>query len=77
MAIGDGFTGPPHGVARAVVALLAAEAVYRVAVRSHVRRAIGITLHDELVAPLMPERPGHMASQLAGTAQRGSSSPLR
>jgi hypothetical protein len=77
MAIGDGRTGAPHGVARAVVALLAAEAVYRVAIRSHVRRAIGMTLHDELVAPLLPEHPGLLAPSLTATAQRGSSSALR
>jgi hypothetical protein len=77
MAMGDGFAGTPHGVTRAVVALLAAEAVYRVAIRSHVRRAIGMTLHDELVAPLMPEHPGLMASSLTATTQRTSSSALR
>jgi len=77
MAIGDGFTGTPHGVARALVALLAAEAFYRVAVRSRVRRAIGMTLHDELVAPLMPERPVLIASSLTATTQHGSSSALR
>jgi hypothetical protein len=31
-----------HGVTRALVALLAAEALYRVAIRSHVRQAFGI-----------------------------------
>jgi hypothetical protein len=61
MAIGDGLTGAPYGVARAVVALLAAEAVYRVAIRSHVRRAVGMTLHDELVAPIAPEHAGPYA----------------
>lgn len=49
MAIGVGLTGTPRGAARAFLALLAVEAVYRFAVRSHVRRAIGMTLHDELV----------------------------
>jgi hypothetical protein len=77
MAIGDGFTGAPHGVARALVALLAAEAVYRVAIRSHVRRAIGMTLHDELVAPLVQEHPGLIAVSLTATTSRSSSSALR
>jgi hypothetical protein len=71
MAIGDGFTGPPHGVACALVALLAAEAVYRVAIRSRVRRAIGMTLHDELLAPLMPEQsaPYGLVAHRDGAAQ--------
>jgi hypothetical protein len=47
MAMGTGYTRTPRGAARALLALLAVEAFYRVAVRSHVRRAIGMTLHDE------------------------------
>jgi hypothetical protein len=31
-----------HGVTRALVALVAVEAVYRVAIRSYVRQAVGI-----------------------------------
>jgi hypothetical protein len=61
MAIGVGFTGAPRGAARAFLALLAVEAVYRVAVRSHVRRAIGMTLHDEPV-PVRPVQRGSVAA---------------
>jgi hypothetical protein len=57
MAIGGGLTGAPRGLAGALVAFLAAEAVYRVALRSHVRRSIGMTLHDYPVVPLIP---GHI-----------------
>jgi hypothetical protein len=51
MTIGDLPTAVPQRVTRALFALLAAEAVYRVAVRSRVRRAIGMSLREGLVPP--------------------------
>jgi hypothetical protein len=42
MTIGDGSIRTLHGVTRAFLALVAAEVLYKVAIRSHVRRAIGI-----------------------------------
>jgi hypothetical protein len=42
MTTGGASQATLHGVTRALVALLAAEAFYRVAIRSRVRQAIGI-----------------------------------
>ena len=42
MTTGGAPAATRHGVTRTLVALLAAEAFYRVAIRSHVRQAIGV-----------------------------------
>jgi hypothetical protein len=42
MTTGETLAAVPRGVARGLLALLAAEAFYRVAIRSQVRRALGI-----------------------------------
>jgi len=42
MTTGGALAVMPRGVTRALLALLAAEAFYRVAIRSQVRRALGI-----------------------------------
>ena len=42
MTTGEALATMPRGATRALLALLAAEAFYRVAIRSQVRRALGI-----------------------------------
>jgi len=42
MTTGETLAAMPRGLTRAVLALLAAEAFYRVAIRSQVRRALGM-----------------------------------
>jgi|BogFormECP03_OM3_1039632.scaffolds.fasta_scaffold06031_2 hypothetical protein len=42
MTTGETLTALPRGATRAVLALLAAEAFYRLAIRSQLRRALGM-----------------------------------
>lgn len=42
MTTGEAHMARLRGFTRAIVALLAAEAVYRVAIRSQLRRALGV-----------------------------------
>jgi len=43
MTTGELHTATLRSVTRAIIALMAAEAVYRVAIRSQLRRALGVS----------------------------------